>query len=569
MHDLPDEFGRLEKRMEVLERRVHALEHPLEARWPLPTPELETEPPALSEATTALASPGSIFSVLGMAMLGVAGAYVLRAVEESSSLPRLAVAAAGIAYAFAWLVWAARTRSGLRFTGAIYAGTSALILAPMVWELTLRFHVISPAMAACVVCGFALAAVGLAWGQDLKPILRVGCVAAAGLALALAVASHTLMPFVIALLVLMAVCEFAPGMESVPEVRALAALAADAAIWILIYIYFAPQFTSEEYPLLGRTALLAPGVAIFLLFASSAGWQTLARGRRVSVFATFQTTIAFLLAAVSVADFGPQGSVVMIGAVCLALAAAVYAVVFKVFERAKEPRNISVFSAWGAALLLAGSFLCLPAPATIALLGAAAIASTLVGSRRNRLAFELYGMVFLLAGAAESGLMSFLASALVGTPQGAPQAGVWMIACSAILCYAAAQPHEGESWVTQTLHLGFAALAAATLAALLVEALTGLATLRIQPGPHHLAFIRTLTLCSAALGLVFSGAHWRRPELTRLGYAAMALVAIKLVTEDLRHGHLAYIAASIFLVALTLMAAPRLARARQAALGKS
>ncbi len=568
MHDLPDEIERLEKRMEVLELRVHALEHPLEARWPLPSPKPETESVPLTATAAPLTPAGSIFSVLGRAMLGVAGAYVLRAVEESSSLPRLAVAAAGIAYAFAWLVWAARTRSGLRFTGAIYAGTSALILAPMVWELTLRFQVISPAMAACVVCSFAFVSVGLAWGRDLKPILRAGFLAAAGLALALAVASHTLLPFEVALLVLVAVCEFVPGMESVPEVRALVALAADAAIWILIYVYFAQQSAGEEYPLLGRTALLAPGVAIFVLFASSVSWQTLACRRRVTVFATLQTTIAFLLAAVSVADFGPPGSVVMIGAVCLALAAAVYAAVFTVFERAKEPRNAAVFSAWGAALLLAGSFLCLPPLATIALLGAAAIASTLAGSRSNRLAFELYGIVFLLAGAAESGLMSFLASALVGMPQGAPPAGVWLIACSAILCYATAQPHESESWMPQTLHLGVAALAAATVAALLVEALTGLATFHIQPGAHHLAFIRTLTLCSMALGLVSSGAHWRRAELTRLGYAAMALVAVKLVTEDLRHGHLAYIAASIFLVALTLIAAPRVGRVRQAALGK-
>jgi predicted tellurium resistance membrane protein TerC len=90
--------------------------------------------------------------------------------------------------------------------------------------------------------------------------------------------------------------------------------------------------------------------------------------------------------------------------------------------------------------------------------------------------------------------------------------------------------------------------------------------LRVQPGTHHLAFIRTLTLCTVALALAYGGARWRRAELTRLGYAALALVAIKLVTEDLRHGHLAYIAASIFLVALTLIAAPRVARAKQKAL---
>ncbi len=241
---------------------------------------------------------------------------------------------------------------------------------------------------------------------------------------------------------------------------------------------------------------------------------------------------------------------------------------FTVFARAKEPRNAAVFAAWGAMLLLAGSFLCLPSLAIGLLLGAAAIAATFAGGRANRVAFQFYGMMFLLAGAAESGLPSFVFSTFVGTPQGAPSAVVWLVVASAILCYVVSLPQIGESRLRQTLHLGFAALAAAAVAALLVAGITGLAAIRIQLGAHHLAFIRTLTLCVTALGMVFAGAHWKRVELTRLGYAAMALVAIKLVAEDLRHGHLAYIAAAIFLVALTLIAAPRLARGRQPALGK-
>ncbi len=507
-----------------------------------------------------------MFPVLGKAMLGVAGAYLLRAIEESSSLPRLAVAVAGIAYAFVWLVWAARVRGGPRFTSTIYAGTSALILAPMIWELALRFNVFSPSMAAAVICAFALAGIGL--GHDRRPVLRTGCIAAAGLLLALAIASHVLLPFVFALLVLAAVSEFAPWVESLPEVPALVALAADAAIWNLIFVYFAPQSAGEEYPPLARTVLLAPGVASFLLFAASVSWQTLVKGRRISAFATVQTTIALLLAAVSVADFGPQGSVVILGVVCLALSVAVYSAVFTVFERSKEPRNATVFAAWGAMLFLAGGFLCLPSLAITLLLGAAAIAATFTGSRADRVAFQFYGMVLLVAGAAESGLPSFLFISLAGTPQGAPPVTVWIIACSAILCYVASLPQTGESRLLQTLHLAFAALAAAAVAALLVVGLMGLAALRIEPGAHHLAFIRTLTLCSVALGLEFAGTHWRRVELTRLGYAALVLVAIKLVAEDLRHGHLAYIAASIFLVALTLIAAPRLARATQIALPK-
>jgi hypothetical protein len=41
------------------------------------------------------------------------------------------------------------------------------------------------------------------------------------------------------------------------------------------------------------------------------------------------------------------------------------------------------------------------------------------------------------------------------------------------------------------------------------------------------------------------------------------LIAVKLVFEDLRLGHMELIAASIFLFAITLIAVPRIARMRQ------
>jgi hypothetical protein len=579
MNDLPENIDQLtqglrtmeqhiealERRLEKAESRVDALEHPLAEHWPRPSSEIESALAAASPAGESPAQAGSLFPVLGKALLGIAGAYVLRAVEETSTIPRFIVAATGIVYAFLWLVWAARVRGGPRFTSSIYAGTSALILTPMLWELTLRFNVLPAAAAAAVVCGFALAAFALAafTPRDLKPVLRVACMAAAALALALAIASHALLPFVVVLLILAAVCEFVPGCDRAPEVGALVALAADAAIWILVYVYFAGQAAHEGYPALSRGAMLAPGIAVFVIFAASVGVKTVLRARPITIFEIVQTIIAFLLAAVSLADFGQPAGLAILGAVCLILSVACYAAVFTVFARASDQRNSAVFTAWAAALLLAGSFLCLPPLLLILLLGAAALAAVGVSRRERWLVFEFYGMVFLLAASAASGLLNFVVNALVGTPGGAPAAGVWLIAACAVLCYVLAQPRQAERWIPQTLHLGFAALAAGAVAAFLVDGLVALTALRVMPGAHHLALIRTVTLCAAALVLVSGGARWRRRELTRLGYTALALVAVKLVAEDLRHGHLAYIAASIFLVAFTLIAAPRVARARQ------
>jgi uncharacterized membrane protein SirB2 len=103
-------------------------------------------------------------------------------------------------------------------------------------------------------------------------------------------------------------------------------------------------------------------------------------------------------------------------------------------------------------------------------------------------------------------------------------------------------------------------VAIGAIAALLVEGLVRLIAFGVSPQAHHLALIRTFAICAIVLALAFSGARWRRMELTRIGYFALALVAAKLIFEDLSHGHLAFIAASIFLFAVTLIAVPRVAR---------
>ena len=134
-------------------------------------------------------------------MLGIAGAYLLRAVAASNVAPRTVVAAMAIAYAFAWLVWASRAKNGDWLTGTVYTSTSALILAPMVWELMLRFSVLTATGAAAVVAGFVVAASLLEWNRELAPVLWVANLTAAALALGLAIASREMTPFIGVLLV--------------------------------------------------------------------------------------------------------------------------------------------------------------------------------------------------------------------------------------------------------------------------------------------------------------------------------------------------------------------------------
>ena len=563
MDGLPDALERLTARLEVLERRIYVLEHPSEAAGPLPAIKQNISTTAQGTDVRTSAPASGIFSVLGRAMLGMAGAYLLRAVAESSVLPRPAVAALAIVYAILWLVWATRVPAGAWFASITYACTSALILAPMLWELTLRFKVLPVEVTAGVLGVFVIAASILAWKRNVASVFWIANITAAAIALTLSMATQELMPFIAALLLMVLICEYAAGRNREVGVRPLVALAADLGVWALIYIYSGAPNTRPDYPVIGPAALLAPGLILFLIYGTSVILKTAVSRKTITVFETVQTMIVFLLAACGLLYFGPRGSAIGLGVFCLVLSGAGYAAVFAIFDHFSERRNYVVFACWSAALFLAGGWLCLPAVGWSACLGIAAILFTVLGVRMKRLTLEFHGMVYLVTAAAVSGLLGYALCALAGTLPGAPAWGVCFVAVCAAVCYAAGMDGQRESWKRQILSIVSASVAIGAAAALMVEGLMGLTALSLNPGPQHLAFLRTLTLCAAALALAFSGGHWRRRELTWMGYAMLVLVAVKMVFEDLRLGHLEFIAASIFLFAVTLIAVHPIARMGQ------
>jgi hypothetical protein len=551
--------------VETLERRVLALEA---SKTLERTPSAAMREPAAPLAAEAgegfsLAQAGGAFSVLGKAMLGIAGAYLLRAVAESSSLPRLSIAAVAIVYALLWLVAAARVDAEEWFASTIYAGTSALILAPMLWELTLSFKVL-PAPATATILGiFVIAATVLAWKKDRTPVFWVANGTAAAAALALAVATHELMPFIAALLLMALLSEYSAGRNHQRSVRPLAAFAADAGIWALIFIYANSQSARMDYPALSVAGLILPGCLLFLIYGVSVVFRTMPLGQKISFFETSQAMIAFLLAASSVLYFETASGAIVLGVVCLLFSAACYAAAFVLLSNKADGRNFRVFATWAAGLFLAGSLLCLPPFWLSACLGVAAIAAAALSTRIGGLTLRFHSLAFLVAAAIASGLLEYAFHALAGTPPATLGAGAFVVSACAVVCSALGKRGTQENWKQQFFRLATAALAVFALAALLVEGLLHLVFPNTAPDAPRIAFIRTLILCAVAFALAFSGSRWRRVELTRIAYATLALIAVKLLFEDLRHGRLELIAASIFLFAITLIAVPWLARMGQ------
>ena len=127
---MPDD---LEREVRDLARRVAYLEHLINVGQvgqavPPANSVAQALPPANSDL---LPETTALLPVLGRALLGLAGAYLLRALTESGTFAPKAGVAIGLLYALLWLVWAARTPAARRIETALRALTSVLVLSPL------------------------------------------------------------------------------------------------------------------------------------------------------------------------------------------------------------------------------------------------------------------------------------------------------------------------------------------------------------------------------------------------------------------------------------------------------
>ena len=165
---------------------------------------------------------------------------------------------------------------------------------------------------------------------------------------------------------------------------------------------------------MGTAALLAPGLILFLIFGASVIFKTVVKRKTITVFETVQTMIAFLLAACGWLYFGPGGGAIGLGIFCLVLSAAGYAAVFAIFDRESRTAQLCCVC-----LLERGAFsgrrVVVPAASWMGgVSGRGRNHFTVLGVRLKRLTLEVHGVVFLVAAAAVSGLLSMDSTRLRG-----------------------------------------------------------------------------------------------------------------------------------------------------------
>jgi hypothetical protein len=562
------ELEQLNQRVLVLESRVSALEG-REDKSTLPaSPSLDyslqrPRPPATWGGFPAAEFPGGVIPILGKAVLGIAGAYLLRAIAESGAISKLPMLLVAIVYAALWMVWAVRTHAASRFASVTYAITSALILSPLLWESTVRFQVLTPPFTAIVLVAFFMITMGLAWTHNLQLIPWIATLATVTTALALIIETHELTTLSAVLLAVSLVTEAAGWLDHRLSLRAIPALAADFVVLLLVIVMTSRDGVPEGYPPAAPAMISLLCLLLFAIYAVTIAVRSFARLHPIAVFEIGQGIMAFVLAAFGTLRATHGSAAPALGISTLLLAGICYWGALSRFADQAYARNRRTFATCAAALLLTGSYLVLSPNFLVPFLSVAAVAAAFLYDRTGKLSLGLHASFYLAAAAAASPLFTWAANSLTGTVPAAPTWTIWIVVLGSVLCYVLGswgrpalenQPKQRLLWILPSILVSFAA------SGLLVVAIVSTASGRFDLTASRLSVVRTIVNCALALSFGFLGSRWNHLELSWVAYAAVTFGTLKLLFEDLRFGNPASLVLSLLFYGLILILLPRLTR---------
>ena len=544
--------------VEDLRRRVAALEQrPVRTEAAALIPELSSfagEPSALSGISSGLVAS------LGQLLVGIGGAYLLRAITEAHWLPERAGTLAGLAYAGVWLIASLRIATAKRLAALVAVLTSLAILIPLVWEATFRFRTLSHWEAAAALLVVLVLGQAIGWRRQDSAIAGVTLLAGSIAALALTVATLDPVPFAEALVIGAGMVEYGAFADRSLKWRWSAAIASDASALLLIYIGTRAGGPPEGYGPMPVAAVVAIPIALALVYMTSVGARTLVRGLRMSWFEAAQIVAGATLAiAVGIrASAGGGFGVLATGCAAIAMGAASYIAAFS--DRARGcHRNFHFYAGFALLLALGGCALLFSGAGLALLCAVMTLAAMWLGWSQRGNTLAMHAAVYLLVAATASGLLTFSAHTLVGpTDHLVFTTASLLTLCVTVLIYGLSLRvpiRRPPAWSESVRR----AIPAALLCCGVVGLAAGILIRAGLSGPL-LNATRTGLISGTVLTLAWLGRRWNLPELIWMLFAWAALGAIKLVVEDFASGSPATLFVSLVLYGGMLVALPRLLR---------
>jgi len=555
----------LTRQVAQLSERVAALEQAPPRRAPgVPRRAGPLEAPALAPVADA---PDAVtvqagFALVGRTLLVLAGAFVLRALSDSGSLPVAAGAALGLAYAGACLVLAdGAAARGVRASATAHGVAAALIGFPLLVEAMAKFQLLGLGAGVALLALLSAAALGVAARRRLEGLAWVAGLGSLGAALALMPATGRLVPSTLLLVLLGAGAAWLRDLRGWRGLRWPVAAAADLSALALVVRAAAPGAT--EGP--GQALLVLVTLLAVSLVGPAARALTVRRG--AEPFELAQVAAAIALAAGGATFLEARGGlgVAGLGAACLAAGAVAYAAAAVLLRRGGAGRLDLVYSAWVAlALSLAGTTLLLAGGALAAALAVLALAAALGAWRTAQPLLAAHAAAYAVASAAAGGLLALASQATLGLPGAGWAPAGWaegaLVAALAAVAWMAGQGGERAARWARLAHLALLATLAAAAAGLVLGRLVPLVAGR--PGgdanPGAAAAARTAVLAAAAVLLAWAGRlpAWREAGL--LAYPVLGLLGVKVLLEDLRLGRPATLILGFACYGLALILTPRL-----------
>ncbi len=564
MDEHASEVESLSREVRELKRRMLAVERAVGLSPPEPVSGLSlSNGPIGSSGSTeeprVEAEPPGIAPIAGRALLGIAGAYILRAAAESGAVPQLAAKAAAVVYALWWLISSARLAAKSHLLAGAHVVTAVLVIYPMVWETTVRFHAMPPSAAAAVLAAFAAAGLAVAWPRNLGEVVWITILAGLGTSAALLVATSHLFPFTAAILVMATAVEACACRDHWLSLRAITAMVADLAVLLTTFIVTRPGGLPEGYAPVTLPMVLSVQVGLLLVYLASTVVRTLLRGLHISAFEVVQTAAAFAISmggALRVVRESIAGGAA-VAWFCLFGGIACYLVAFAFLDRhARRDANFYTYSTYGLLLVLAGTRLMMSDWVLAVTWSLLAMAATWIGNRADRSSVRAHGACYLWLTAMISG-MAAQGWSSVASVRSTPLSGeATLAAIGCLLTYGVfwAASRGGPERIADRIPAMALSAGGCWATASLVSAWL------IRDGDGWATTLRTILLTSLAALAAWGGSRFCRAELTALLYPLMALVGLKLLFQDFHQGTPATMAVSLLCFGGTLVALPRLAR---------
>ena len=510
--------------------------------------------PAAAEGAPLAGGVANVPYLLGRSLLGLAGAYLLRALTEGGTLPPAVGVAAGILYAIAWLALAARAPAAERLETALDSLTGVLILCPLLWEATMRFNAVSDWVAGGILLFFTLFGLAISWRKELLIPATIAIVAGVGTAAALLMATHDVLPFTLVFLATAAAVEASACLDHWLGERWLASSAADLSVLLATWLVTNERGIPPNYAPIPHGWLLAALALLLAIYLSSAIVRTLLRGFTFTFFETMQCGFALAIVlngCLRLSAHDPRIAPA-IGALAVACAAACYLVSIALLA---QGRNFYTYSTFGILLVVAGTRILFSLDVSAAVWLVLAAACLWAGARFGRSTLQVHGAIYLLLALACLGTLQQAAGAVMGAGELAWTLYAGTLAAAA--CYALC----GAGLV----RLVVAAALVLLLAAIAASALTHGYHAAFGSGASHAycASLRTAVLVAGAFAGAWAGRRWGRVELTRLVWPLMVLAAWRLLADDIHQERKAAAVLSLLVYGTALMALSRRRPARQ------